>query len=1089
MNRIYRRIWNATRQCWVVASELSSPRGKPAQTRLLASALLLAAAGAAWAEDEREDLAAQSFIPAEEAPAQAPVFLLSAPVMNVMGVNTSGLNIPRGMWYQTPIVMSGNYRDPEVSGQDVVALGSQSVVSGTESTVLGNYAIARGGYATAVGHDARALGGHSTALGTSAFANGKGATALGHKADAPSPNAVAIGSGAKAYSSESVAIGANSEASGTYTVSVGRSGWERRITNVKNGQSGTDAVNLDQLNAVERSTRSAASTAQTTANQASRTANDALAKANVREGLLYQSASNGVVRIGGTNSGSSLNIRNSNGYARSITGVADGAVGTSSTEAVNGSQLSRVQSSAADARTVANSAQASASNAQTTANTAKSTADSALGKANTLSGLLSHTSTTVRIGASNSGTLLDIRNSGGYARRITGVAAGSIGTSSTEAVNGAQLNSVNVTATAAKTAAGTAQTAANTAKTNAADALSQVGTLRGLLSETSTSVRVGATNSGTDLDVRNSGGAARRISGVASGVLSDTSDEAVTGAQLLATDKRARSADTLANSAVTKADSALGKVTMLEGLVREDAASGGVRLGGSNTGTVLDVRNKSDGKRRISGVADGEVSSSSSEAINGSQLFATNDRVSVAQQGASDALQGISELRAQSMFVNVGDKGPGVAAQAGPVGVALGDSAEASLLSEGGVALGSFAKARGRNSVALGRAARVDEEAEGGFALGVFSSVEETGGVALGVDSSVQKGAENAAALGAGSIATEERTVSFGNAGLKRRLTNLARGTADHNATTVGQLNDTLATLGGGAKLDAAGNVTSPTYIVQNTRQHTVGDALTILDGAVLRTTSRMDRVEGQLRSVFQDTPTARADGLNQITLAGANGMILSNVGNGLIAAGSRDAVNGGQLHSMQQQLNGRMDSLEQRIDGQPQPRTLALASNDAGTPASTPVVEEPTSPASKDDKVAANTGNAPKSSPQPKAEAPESPMPQVDTAELEKMLARANDYSDGIAREVDARLNKMDKRFNRMAAMSSAQTAMAMNTAGLATYNRLGAGVGYAEGESAMAVGYQRVLNDKGSATFSLNGAFTNSGERSMGVGVGIGW
>jgi len=228
---------------------------------------------------------------------------------------------------------------------------------------------------------------------------------------------------------------------------------------------------------------------------------------------------------------------------------------------------------------------------------------------------------------------------------------------------------------------------------------------------------------------------------------------------------------------------------------------------------------------------------------------------------------------------------------------------------------------------------------------------------------------------------------------------------------------------------------------------------------------------------------------LNQITLAGANGMILSNVGNGLIAAGSRDAVNGGQLHSMQQQLNGRMDGLEQRIDGQPQSRMMALASNESGTPATPPVAEEPAPPASNDDKVAANTGNAPKSSPQPKAEAPESPKPQVDTAELEKMLARANDYSDGIAREVDARLNKMDKRFNRMAAMSSAQTAMAMNTAGLATYNRLGAGVGYAEGESAMAVGYQRVLNEKGSATFSLNGAFTNSGERSMGVGVGIGW
>jgi len=51
------------------------------------------------------------------------------------------------------------------------------------------------------------------------------------------------------------------------------------------------------------------------------------------------------------------------------------------------------------------------------------------------------------------------------------------------------------------------------------------------------------------------------------------------------------------------------------------------------------------------------------------------------------------------------------------------------------------------------------------------------------------------------------------------------------------------------------------------------------------------------------------------------------------------------------------------------------------------------------------------------------------DTSELEKMLARANEYTDGISREVDRRLDKMDKRFNRMAAMTTAQSAMAMNT------------------------------------------------------------
>jgi autotransporter adhesin len=178
------------------------------------------------------------------------------------------------------------------------------------------------------------------------------------------------------------------------------------------------------------------------------------------------------------------------------------------------------------------------------------------------------------------------------------------------------------------------------------------------------------------------------------------------------------------------------------------------------------------------------------------------------------------------------------------------------------------------------------------------------------------------------------------------------------------------------------------------------------------------------------------------------------------------------------------MDGLEQRIDDAPAPRALASSSVPKPQAEETPVVPE-----GKDSQQVASVGEGDKPTPQPKANKDESPKPQVDTAELEKMLARANEYTDGAISNFERRLDKMDKRFNRMAAMSSAQSAMAMNTAGLATYNRLGAGVGYSEGESAMAVGYQRVLNEKGSATFSLNGAFTNSGERSMGVGVGIGW
>lgn len=357
-------------------------------------------------------------------------------------------------------------------------------------------------------------------------------------------------------------------------------------------------------------------------------------------------------------------------------------------------------------------------------------------------------------------------------------------------------------------------------------------------------------------------------------------------------------------------------------------------------------------------------------------------------------------------------------------------------------------------------------------------------GVAIGVASQIASGADGAVALGATSIATEANVVSVGNDTMRRRIVNIDRGRGGSDAVVVAQLRESLAVLGGGATLDEQGNVIGPMYSIQGGVHSTVGEALTTLDSAVVTTGSRVDRVETQLRSVFQEAPSTRSDGTAQLTLAGANGMVISNVANGLIAAGSREAVNGGQLHAVQQQLNGRMDGLEQRVDGQLQSRAVATASA-APTEQVTPTPEATDSP----QVASAGEGTSPTPQPKSKQDDTPSPSPQVDTAELEKMLARANEYTDGAISNFERRLDKMDKRFNRMAAMSSAQSAMAMNTAGLNTYNRLGAGVGYSDGESAMAVGYQRVLNEKGSATFSLNGAFTNSGERSMGVGVGIGW
>ncbi|WP_259337408.1 YadA-like family protein [Stenotrophomonas sp. AG209] len=977
-------------------------------------------------------------------------------------------------------------------------------------------------------------------------------------------NSVAIGSGSYASSSNSIAIGANSVADSSYTVSVGNSTTKRKIVNVAAGNTSygsSDAVTGGQLyetnqavSSVRNTANSAystASTAQITANTARTNADSALSKANTLGGLLSQASTSGNVRLGGGNSGAVLDVRNSANANRKITGVADATLSATSTEAVSGKQLNATNSNLTAARSVADSA--------------KVNADSALSKANTLTGLLSQASASgnVRVGASNSGTVLDVRNNANASRKITGVADAVLSATSTEAVSGKQLNATNSNVT-------TARSVADTAKTNADSALTKANTLSGLLSQTSASgnVRLGEKNSGTVLDVRNSANASRKITGVVDAALSSTSTDAVTGRQLNATNSNVSTALSDASAAKTTANTALTQVGTLNGLLSQGSASGNVRIGEKNSGTVLDVRNSASVNRKLTGVADGVVSASSYEAVNGRQLNATNDKVAmvegiaksagaeaaaaktdaakalaetavlgglVAQVSASGSVRlgeknsgttldvrnsvnanrkisGVADgllnassneavsgkqlystnsrvlaLEGVSQFVSIGVAPSSERADAGPVGVALGNSAKTG--SEGGTAVGTHAKSLGRNSVAVGRASTVHEGSENGFALGVGAEVGiaeggARGGVAIGAGAKVGKGADGSLAIGEGSQANEAGVASFGSATAYRRLVNVARGTADHNATTVSQLKDSLATLGGGAGLDGNGSIIAPTYAVQGGTQNTVEDALMALDGAVITAGRRADKVESQLSSIFQDSPSARADGMSQIALNGVNGMVLTNLADGRVAPGSRDAVNGGQLHSMQQQLNGRMDGLEQRIDDAPPPRALASSSVPKPQAEDTPVVPE-----GKDSQQVASVGEGDKPTPQPKANKDDSPKPQVDTAELEKMLARANEYTDGAISNFERRLDKMDKRFNRMAAMSSAQTAMAMNTAGLATYNRLGAGVGYSEGESAMAVGYQRVLNEKGSATFSLNGAFTNSGERSMGVGVGIGW
>lgn len=1187
------------------------------------------------------------------------------------------------------------------SGNGAVALGQRSSAVGDRGIAVGNDAVANATHATAMGFQAKAGGNQATALGRGAQADGVFASALGNMANATADSSLALGDRALSQHAASVALGSGSQTSAANQVSVGNASVKRRIVNLADGNVGAgsnEAVTGNQLHA----TNQAVTTARATADSA-------LAQANTLSGLVGQTAAAGNVRLGAENTGTVLDVRNKSNASRRISGVADGTLSSTSTDAVTGRQLTATNSNVT-------AAQNAATAAQTTATAARTVADSALGKATTLEGLVGQTSTSgnVRLGAQNTGTVLDVANKTGVKRRIYNIANGVLSAGSTDAVTGQQLFATNalVEGNASQLRGHAQQLLAQNARIG--DNRRDLDRLREDVDNFDPDLE-GVVKFSDDQSFVDLEGA--KLKGVAAGDISSaTSTDAVNGGQLFATNHRISMVETgarflavdsndesveakagqqgvaIGESAEAAIDAdgataigsfararasgsvALGRGSFVDAMSKNGfalgtganvyskdgvgvgafsmvsaGADGAVALGnfsvavetntvslgndnlkrrlvnvsrgkdGSDAATVSQLRDsaellgggagidsngyviapnyriqgavhnrvgdaltaldgavirsdariesvedkyralfqESTGPRAngvnqlalagasgmvLTNVANGRVAAGSRDAVNGDQLHAAQEQIDrnrsdldllwdergrkdsvaasinsgpidfggarltglsagdISSIESSDAVNGgqlfrsnerISDLEGGAKYLSIGGGGERAAARAGDIAIALGDSAVATPNSEGGVALGSFSMALGKSSVALGRAAYVGDSAEFGFSVGVLSSVLEAGGIALGVASSVAHGATNAVAIGAGAIATEADTVSFGHVSYKRRLVNVANGRSASDAATVGQLRGALAALGG--DVDTNGNIIGPHFNVQGGTQSTLDAALQSLDGAVTTNASRVDTVEHQLRSVFQNTPATRSDGLPQLNLAGANGMVLGNVANGLIAAGSRDAVNGGQLHAMQQRLDGRIDGIEQRIDDQPQAQGRMMAKADAPAEPTAPVTPDEQGSKASGTPTPASAGDTPTgriaSADGGKPAAAESPTPQVSTRDLEQMLERANQYTDQATAGIERRLEKMDKRFNRMAAMNSAQSAMAMNTAGLATYNRLGAGVGYSDGESAMAVGYQRVLNDKGSATFSLNGAFTNSGERSMGVGVGIGW
>ena len=215
------------------------------------------------------------------------------------------------------------------SGENATAIGHGSESTSRNSNAFGSSAKATADFSTAVGNSAKANGVSSTAAGFNALAKGNFSTAYGNDAQAKGNRSVAVGYNALAEES-AVAIGNNSNASAVNAVAVGAG---NAVTGIKSGAFGVgNTVKQANTYALGNEITTTQANSVVAGNKSTDRAATAEEEAEIN-GLKYGnfagkgSVANGVMSIGSV------------GGERQLINVAAGKVSADSTDAVNGSQL------------------------------------------------------------------------------------------------------------------------------------------------------------------------------------------------------------------------------------------------------------------------------------------------------------------------------------------------------------------------------------------------------------------------------------------------------------------------------------------------------------------------------------------------------------------------------------------------------------------------------------------------------------------------------------------------------------------------------------------------------------------------------
>ncbi|EDS6037969.1 adhesin, partial [Salmonella enterica subsp. enterica] len=464
MNKIFKVIWNPATGSYSVASETAKSRGKKSgRSKLLISALVaggllssfgVSASGLDGGKSAEEVAGGTPLTDEWLAIGKGAVAEAGGPQSGTAAVAVGALS--NAVLGGTALGYKSNASGDRAlslgqvstaSGSRAIAIGGTANASADFSLALGNMASASGEYATAIGKDSSAIGLYSLAIGYKSEATADNSLAMGNNTVASGVDSLAFGRNTTSYGTGSIALGTDSKAAKDYGVALGYSSDAYGIGTLAFGQNAAAGKSGgDILNAIAIGTNSLANNTNTLAlgAKSNATGNNSIS-------LGYNAITNGnnAVAIGANSVAGTDNTVSvgSNTLKRKIVNVGSGAISDTSTDAINGSQLYSIGYSVAER--FGGSLYGSTINSDGTLNAPtyylKSGIYNNVGEA--LSGIDNDTLhwddskkafSASYIVKDAAGDVIETKAE----NKIINVAAGEISDTSTDAVNGSQLNTV-----------------------------------------------------------------------------------------------------------------------------------------------------------------------------------------------------------------------------------------------------------------------------------------------------------------------------------------------------------------------------------------------------------------------------------------------------------------------------------------------------------------------------------------------------------------------------------------------------------------------------------------------------------------------